>query len=338
MKQFLKRHFPGLRQAKRRAQAWWSWAATLAYHWDDLRISVRHMHWRPRETRYWPLSAELLFQFHKLEKGMCMPGTPRFFGEAPVHDTARLVRDWRDGGHAAADSVCAGAVATLASYRERVAPLAGSAASAQSALRAAEAVCREYAADAQFHTPMPLPPVPAQAWPVFQQLVQARRSVRQFKPTAVDVERLSAAVQAAQWSPSACNRQPWRVHVYRQRGQIDALLKLQNGNRGFGHGVPALLILTVDASGFFDASERHQPYIDGGLFTMSLLYALQAQGLASCCLNWCVSPATDRRGHALAGIPEQERILMYLAVGEPAEGCVVPRSPRRGTGTVLHLH
>jgi hypothetical protein len=37
-----------------------------------------------------------------------------------------------------------------------------------------------------------------------------------------------------------------------------------------------------------------EPALDGGLFLMSFLLALESQGLASCCLNFCVGPQTDR--------------------------------------------
>ena len=99
-----------------------------------------------------------------------------------------------------------------------------------------------------------------------------------------------------------------------------------------------LLIITSDERYFFDASERHQPYIDGGLFAMSLCYALTAQGLASCCLNWCVPPANDRSVHRIAGLASSKRIIMFMAVGYATDNCRVPKSPRRATSEVLmHL-
>lgn len=41
----------------------------------------------------------------------------------------------------------------------------------------------------------------------------ARKSVRQFLPTPVPRERLTAVFAAAQYAPSWCNTQPWRVVV-----------------------------------------------------------------------------------------------------------------------------
>lgn len=91
----------------------------------------------------------------------------------------------------------------------------------------------------------------------------------------------------------------------------------------------------MDQTAFFNATERNQPFVDGGLFTMSYLYALSAQGLASCCLNWCVSPNTDKKVHELAKIANSERIVMYVAFGWPADNVSVPKSARKSLDDVL---
>jgi hypothetical protein len=85
------------------------------------------------------------------------------------------------------------------------------------------------------------------------------------------------------------------------------MLKLQNGNTGFGHTIPLLALVTADLGAFFDSSERIEPALDGGLFLMSFLLALESQGLASCCLNFCVGPQTDKMAHRIGNIPEQEK-------------------------------
>lgn len=48
---------------------------------------------------------------------------------------------------------------------------------------------------------------------VFSGVMRARRSVRAFRPEPVPAERLRAVFELAQWAPSNCNTQPWRVHV-----------------------------------------------------------------------------------------------------------------------------
>jgi nitroreductase len=113
------------------------------------------------------------------------------------------------------------------------------------------------------------------------------------------------------------------------------LISLQNGNKGFGHLIPTLAVITSDSGAFFDASERHEPYIDGGLFSMTLMYALSAKGLATCCLNWCVSPDKDVALRNILPLADSEVVIMLMAIGYPEPDVLVPRSPRKPTANVL---
>jgi coenzyme F420-0:L-glutamate ligase / coenzyme F420-1:gamma-L-glutamate ligase len=55
--------------------------------------------------------------------------------------------------------------------------------------------------------------VPAVFTPAFWNLVRRRRSIRRYQPTPIAREVLAALLEAAQWAPSAHNRQPWRFCV-----------------------------------------------------------------------------------------------------------------------------
>lgn len=311
----------------------------LLFYRYDVASTYRDMRWDGQARhQYWAKSSELLFQYHKLEKGLCMPGERRFFGYDPASATLALLQEWRDLALPTNDAVYCGAVETLRAYRQRIKDLPRSNTSQLEVKLDAE-----LALHPQLHSVFETPQcVPLQAnsdelyalW----SLAKRRRSVRSFIDRAVELDKVHQAVAIAQMSPSACNRQPNRVHMFSNRSDIAALLELQNGNRGFGHTVRSLLVLTADASSYFDASERFQPYVDGGLFAMSLLQALQAQGIASCCLNWCVEPCHDRLAHQHGAIPENERIVMFIAIGYPVDETVVPRSPRRDIVNILIAH
>lgn len=311
----------------------------LAYFASDVRVAYRHMQWRPKaRNRYWAFSAELLFQYHKLEKGLCMPGDRRFFGHDPARATLDLLEEWRRRAYPLNDPIYLGAIETVRAYRariEEVPPPHGN----QLLARLDAELARSPHALVALSTPRAqLDATPARASEFFETLMRARRSIRSFSHAPIDPGYIERAIATAQLSPSGCNRQPVRVHCYADRAQIDSLLALQNGNRGFGHTARLLLVLTAEASGFFDASERYAPYVDGGMFAMSLILALQAEGLASCCLNWNVAPQDDRRAHSLGNIPESERIVMFILVGHPAVTAQAPRSPRRALESVCIHH
>lgn len=96
--------------------------------------------------------------------------------------------------------------------------------------------------------------------------------------------------------------------------KIATALKIQGGFNGYGMP-PVLLLITSDIRAFMNNGERNEPFVDGGLFSMSLLYALEAYGLAACPLNAMFSLSQDRKTRALLHIPNYELPVMYIAVG-----------------------
>lgn len=313
--------------------------AMLRYFFYDIGHTYRAMFWPANQQARQALSAELLFQYHKLEKGLVMPGPRRLFGVEAAMAVMEAVDRWRAAGLDSRDTVFVGALVTLHAYRNRLsmAQLDSNGIILPHVERFLErigAIDRE----SSLSTPQALPNESISGVSgneAFRQLVNARRSVRDFLPNPVDRATIDEAVRIAQLSPSACNRQPCSVYLVSDEVKKRRLLALQNGNRGFGHLAPHIAIVTADERCFFDASERHEPYVDGGLFAMSFILSLRAHGVGSCCLNWCVAPKTDQVAHELLGVDTSRRIVMLIAFGYAPENCIVPRSPRRDLNEVL---
>lgn len=162
-----------------------------------------------------------------------------------------------------------------------------------------------------------------------EQFFMSRHSVRDFKDVRIDKALLHRALSLATKTPSVCNRQSWFVYHLDERTRIDGALALQNGNKGFGHQIPCLLIITADLRAFDTAHERYQHWIDGGMFSMSLVLALHSLGLASCCLNWDQGPMNDLRLRSFLQLNDHHTVLMMLAVGHPNDDIKVCASARR---------
>lgn len=166
---------------------------------------------------------------------------------------------------------------------------------------------------------------------------RSRHSIRQFSGQPVDMALIERAADLARYAPSVCNRQAGRVYVVADKARQQALLALQNGNRGFGDQADKILIITSSLDCFLTVGERYQPWIDGGLFAMALLYALHAQGLGTCCLNWSVEPAEDTQFKAIAGLPSNQRIMFLVAVGHIPPVLRIAQSPRRPPREILRV-
>jgi len=163
----------------------------------------------------------------------------------------------------------------------------------------------------------------------------SRHSIRNFAPGEVDPELVRSAVRMAQRAPSVCNRQSAKVYVLRDEEEKRQALALQGGNRGFGDQADVVMIVTSDVTHFVSPGERNQCWIDGGLFAMSLVYALHSLGLGTCCLNWAKRRHVDRELKAATGIPESEAVIMMLAVGRLPDSLHVAQSPRKRLEEVL---
>lgn len=162
----------------------------------------------------------------------------------------------------------------------------------------------------------------------FYELAQGRSSVRQFSGRPIDTSKVMAALGAAEKTPSVCNRQGWRVYWVEDKELAARVLEHQ---RGFGQRqMPeVLLTITVSNSTFLSPVERNEAFVDGGLFSMSVMYGLEHEGLAAVPLNAMMYYKDQLAVRELLAIDESEMITMFIAVGEFPDETVVPVSDRK---------
>lgn len=156
-----------------------------------------------------------------------------------------------------------------------------------------------------------------------------RHSIREFSDREIDNKVMKRAMNMAMKAPSVCNRQAWHVYDIDKPDLIKIALNLQDGNRGFGHKVSRLLIVSSDLRAFFSSKERYQHWIDGGIFSMSLVLAFHSLGIGSCCLNWSQDISTDVKLRKKLPIKPEHSVIMMMAIGYPMESNKVCQSPRR---------
>ncbi|MDZ8187299.1 MAG: nitroreductase family protein [Nostoc sp. ChiSLP02] len=164
---------------------------------------------------------------------------------------------------------------------------------------------------------------------------QSRHSIRHFAPEEVDMCLIEQAVAMAQKTPSVCNRQSSKVYVFSSDEDKQKVLSYQSGNRGFGDQASKVLIVVSDLENFTLMGERNQCWIDGGMYAMSLVYALHSLGLGTCCLNWSVEYSVDKALKQVTNIKDSESIIMMIAVGHLPEELKVAQSPRKAVDEVL---
>lgn len=160
-------------------------------------------------------------------------------------------------------------------------------------------------------------------------LAKRRRSVRWFSEDLVMRESIDKAIMLASLSPSACNRQPFRFLVFDRSNDAAKLLEFAGGTAGFSNNVPAAIAVIGELSAYKSEADRHLIYIDGGLSTMALCFALETLGLSSCCINWPDIEDREVRLTRFLRIKDNERVVMLLAVGVPDGSGGIPYSQKK---------
>ncbi len=171
----------------------------------------------------------------------------------------------------------------------------------------------------------------------FEAFSNSRKSVRNYASKDLPIEKILKAIELARNTPTSCNRQSNRIYIYTNQQKIQEILKLQGGSRGFLELANKLIIVTNELGVYESTRERKQGYIDGGIYTMNLLYALHYNKMACCVLNCCNSKRNDIEIRNKANIKETEELIVMIACGEAIENFEIASSPRIPTENFIKI-
>jgi len=146
----------------------------------------------------------------------------------------------------------------------------------------------------------------------FHRLIAARRSLRAFSPRPVEPEKIERMLEAARWSPSCANRQPWRFVVVPRNAPTRSGVEeaLEPGN-AWARRAPVLIAAGARPQDGAVVESRRHFLADTGLALMSLIYRGVDQGLL-------VHPMAGWREAALRealGLPDDFVPSALVAVG-----------------------
>lgn len=161
----------------------------------------------------------------------------------------------------------------------------------------------------------------------FFEFAHQRHSLRWYNGEPVSEDTIKQAVELAMTAPSACNRQSVKVYVVGSEEKKRQVLEIQNGHRGFGEKADKILLLTAD-SRCYPHEQRPMANVDGGIFTMNLLYALHYHQIAACTLNACMSIQNRKRLCRVVGMHEAEFPIAFISIGNAPDKFMVAASQR----------
>ena len=154
----------------------------------------------------------------------------------------------------------------------------------------------------------------------FNTLAAKRISVRKYKDTPIDKEKISLCIEAARLAPSACNSQPWKFVVVDDKPLKDELCdKAFSGiykMNTFARNAPVIVAVVSERSTFFakiGGYFRGTSYylIDIGIASEHLVLQAAELGIGSCMLGWFNEKAVKK----LLNIPRDKKVDLLISLG-----------------------
>jgi nitroreductase len=160
-------------------------------------------------------------------------------------------------------------------------------------------------------------------------VIRERRSIRVFREEPVDESVIQRAVEAMTWSPSACNRQPWRVFTLRTREELEFFGQIKE--RWLGK-VPSAFLMIISKHAYDEVDIHYTPYFDAGIALQNMGLALWDMGYGSAIINLGrkeISDSNRKKIFKKYQIKEEDWLLgALLPFGVPKR---IPKPPGRKT-------
>lgn len=155
--------------------------------------------------------------------------------------------------------------------------------------------------------------------------IMTRRSVRQYKPQAVEREKMQTIVECGINAPNAMNKQPWEVRVVDNADYINGVTELYKKANPKAAEDPAFKNMFRNAPTVVfighDTKSESSPF-DCGLLAENMMISAWSMGIGSCCLG---SPARFMKTPETAeylqklGFSEGYELLYCIGFGYPDE-------------------
>lgn len=156
----------------------------------------------------------------------------------------------------------------------------------------------------------------------FLELVQIRKSVREYKPDPVPVEVLDRCFEAARLAPSACNSQPWSFIAITKPAIIRELAEQAFSGiyslNSFARNAPVIVVVITERSrytaclgGYFRGTQYN--LVDVGIAVEHFILQAASEGLGTCWIGWF----NEKALHRILKIPSRKKIDIIITVGYP---------------------
>jgi nitroreductase len=150
--------------------------------------------------------------------------------------------------------------------------------------------------------------------------IKTRRSIRKYKHTAVEDQKIMDCLEAARWAPSANNSQPWQFIVVKDPETRKRLADIHRYGKFMAES-PVVIAFLADPKR--DPNFYHG---DGALAVQNFMLAAHSLGLGTCWMG-VINTEFEQPIKNLLGVPEGLVVLCTVSVGYPDERAGRSRRP-----------
>jgi nitroreductase len=154
-------------------------------------------------------------------------------------------------------------------------------------------------------------------------IIKSRRSIRKYKAKQVAKDLIEKILEAARWTPSAINKQPWHFVIVQ-----NPKTKSQISNKSFAgpaKNAPTVIVVCTNIK------TSKWVTIDASLASQNIMLEAHSLGLGTC----FVGAFDEETVRKVLGIPEEYKVIGLIALGYPDEE---PHAgPRKGIEQISSL-
>lgn len=160
-------------------------------------------------------------------------------------------------------------------------------------------------------------------------LMEARHSGRTFDPSKpVSQEHIEKMIQAARFSPSCYNDQPWSFIITNKANDPEGYQKIFNTlvefNQGWAKNAPVLIVSVANTAFRKNGKPNRFGEYDTGAAAMSMVYEATALGM----MVHQMGGFDDKAVREAFNIPEEFTIQAVMAVGYEAANAPDKNTPK----------
>ena len=158
------------------------------------------------------------------------------------------------------------------------------------------------------------------------EVLKKRRSVRVFQDKPISKADLEAIVDAARFSPTARNVQPWEFVVVIDNKVLGKIAGFTEHGKFIANSKACVAVFCIDTKYYLE---------DGCAATVNILNAAAALGIGSC---WVAGDKKDYCGDisGLLSVPLEYKLISLIALGYPQDNDAFKLVDRKPLNELLH--